>query len=80
MTGKTPPEKQELEYEQIHFPVTSIPAVFTPSSDITADACVIIESCQRSAYQAINIALVIFFEKSPFTNIMNWQVSSSHLI
>lgn len=58
MTDKTPLEKQELEYEQVHSPVTSIPAVFTLSSDITADACAIIESCQRSAYQAINIALV----------------------
>ena len=58
MTDKTPPEKQELENEQIHSSVTSIDAILIPSSNITADACAIIESCQKSAYQAINIALV----------------------
>lgn len=58
MSDKIIPKQQKLKNKQNLSSIDSIDADLVSSSDITADARTIIESCQRSAYRAINISLI----------------------
>lgn len=57
MTDKKQPKEVRNEGRK-HTPTAPDDADLISSSDITADARAIIETCQRSAHQAVNIALV----------------------
>lgn len=58
MTDESFPKELKSKDEQTHPPFTSTVANLAQSPDIAADARAIIESCQKSAYQAINISLI----------------------